>query len=197
VGLSFNNVAIPYLDATQTTDIEVTLNGISGSGAIIVGKYSYEPSDDVGFSEGQIKGGTGKPAIEFLDVRLLDYNFGTARVAVHFTSAEINNFDPNTLFLAYYSSNKWHTCGNIAVSLSAGTISGDIPISDLNGTILGLGGTLLNTGGAAYVPSGNNNSGSGVPWGVVALVAVPILIIGGVIFIIERNRKKTQTDKNS
>jgi hypothetical protein len=32
---------------------------------------------------------------------------------------------------------------------------------------------------------------------VVALVAVPILIIGGVIFVIERNRKKTQMDKNS
>ena len=132
-GLSFDNVAGPYLDATQTTDIEVTLNGISGSGAIIVGKYSYEPSDDVGFSEGQIKGGTGKPAIEFLDVRLLDYNFGTARVTVHFTGAEIKNFDANTLFLAYYSSNKWHTCGNIVTSLNDGTISGDIPISDLNG----------------------------------------------------------------
>jgi hypothetical protein len=179
------------------SDIEVTLNGISGSGAIIVGKYSYEPSDDVGFSEGQIKGGTGKTAIEFLDVRLLDYNFGTARVTVHFTGAETKNFDPNTLFLAYYSSNKWHTCGNIVTSVNDGTISGDVPISDLNGTILGLGGTLLNTGGAAFVPPANNNSGSGVPWGVVALVAVPILIIGGVIFVIERNRKKTQTDKNS
>ena len=197
VGLSFDNVAVPYLDATQTTDIEVTLNGVSGSGAIIVGKYSYEPSDDVGFSEGQIKGGTGKLAIEFLDVRLLDYNFGTARATVHFTSAEIKNFDANTLFLAYYSSNKWHNCGNIAVSVTAGTISGDIPISDLNGTILGLGGTSLNTSGAAFAPPGNNNGGSGVPWGVVALVVIPILIVGGVIFVIERNRKKTQTDKNS
>jgi hypothetical protein len=198
-GLSFNDVATPYLNAIQQDDIEVTLTGINGNGSIIVGEYSGEPSDDVGFSSGTINGGTGKTGIKFVDVSIKGYINGTAQITIHYADAEVNGFNLDSLFLSYFSGGKWHECSNLVISTQNNTVSGDIPISELSGTPVGLGGDLTQTGGVVpFVPQSNAKTTSpGTSWDLAGMVIVPILIVGGVIFVIERNRRKSTTSKNS
>lgn len=196
VSLNFNNGENPYLDAIQQDNTEVNLTGISGSGSIIVGKYSSEPPDGMAFSDGTIKGGTGKTAIKFVDIRTEGYTLGTARVTIHYTDGEINGFDPNSLLLAYYSGNEWHICGNVEISASSHTVSGDIPVARLTGTIVGLGGNQLQSGNAVPLVSQSNSgpTGRGISWSLAGIVIGLIIIAGGVVFVVERNRRKTRVN---
>jgi len=195
VGLNFNNTANPYLDAIQQAGIEIILSDVSGNGSVIVGKYNSEPPGDVAFSDGTISGGTGKTGIVFVDVQIEGYDHGTARVTIHFTNGEINNFDQNSLSMAYFSDNKWVTCDNIVVSLNHNTIAGDIPISQLTGTVVGLGGTLItNANGVPFVLS-NAPPVSSVPWVLIVVVTVSVLFVFGIIFVSERSRRKKTSSK--
>jgi hypothetical protein len=198
-GLSFNEVAAPYLNAIQQDDVEVTLTGITGNGSIIVGEYSGEPSDDVGFSSGTINGGTGKTGIKFVDVSIKDYINGTAQITIHYADADVNGFNLDSLFLSYFSGGKWHECSNLVISTQNNTVSGDMPISELSGTPVGLGGDLTQTGGGVpFVPQSNAKAaGLGISWDLAGIVIAPILIVGGVIFVIERNHRKNTASKNS
>jgi hypothetical protein len=76
-------------------------------------------------------------------------------------------------------------------------MSGDIPVSRLSGTAIGLGGDRTQAAGG--IPNNNqgNNTGStpGFSWAMVGIIMVSIFIVGTVIFVIERNRRKTQTNK--
>jgi len=199
VGLSFNDVVAPHVDAIQKANTEVTLTGVSGNGSIIVGAYSTPPSANIAFSDGTIKGGTGKTAIQFVDVRTEGFQQGTAHVTLHFSDNEISNFDRNSFFLAYYSDNKWHNCENIQVSLSKHTISGDIPVSKLTGTIVGLGGNPVRTTSNNAMPfvgsSGNEMANHRISWSLVGIVIVLIVVVGIVVFIVERNRKKNLANR--
>jgi hypothetical protein len=196
-GISFNGVATPYLDATQQAGTEITLNGISGNGSIIVGKYISEPSGDVPFSDGTMKGGTYETPIQFIFLMTQGYDHGTAQIVGHFTSNEISGFDPNSLFLAYYNGSQWVACENNEVSPGNSTITGDIPVSQLTaGTVIGLGGNQIGSANVVpFVPQSNNGTTNhGVSWSLVGIVVGLILVVGGVVWVIERNRRKSTAD---
>jgi hypothetical protein len=194
VGLSFNNTPNPYLDATQQADTEVSLTGVNGSGSIVVAKYG-EPSNEVAFSAGTIKGGAGKTAVKYIGVSIEGYANGTATVTVHYTDSEISNFDANSLALYYYSGNQWHGFENINVSADNKTLSGSVPVSELSGNIIGLGGNLLKSANGVPVINNNNAStGTGISWSLVGIVIAATLVIGGLIILIVRNAREKQTD---
>lgn len=196
-GMSFNGVATPYLNATQQAGTEITLNGISGNGSIIVGKYISEPSGDVPFSDGTMKGGTGETPIQFIFLITQGYDHGTAQIVVHFTSSEISGFDPSSLFLAYYNGSQWVACENNEVSPGNSTITGDIPVSQLTaGTVIGLGGNQIGSANVVpFVPQSNNGTTNhGVSWSLVGIVVGLILVVGGVVWVVERNRRKSTAD---
>ncbi len=199
VGLSFNNVVTPHIDAAQKANTEVTLTGVSGNGSIIVGMYTTPPSSNVAFSDGTIKGGTGLTAIQFVDVRTEGYDHGTANVTLHFTDNEISNFDQTSLRLYYYSDNKWQLCENIKVSLSDHTISGNISVAKLSGTVVGLGGNPIQTSSNNAVsfigPSNNKPANHNISWSLAGTVIALIIIVGSVVFVVERNRKKNLANR--
>ncbi|MGP8079379.1 MAG: hypothetical protein ACLPVI_02580 [Dehalococcoidales bacterium] len=193
-GLSFNNDPNPYLNATQQADTEVNLTGVSGSGSIVAAKYG-QPSNNITFSVGTIKGGTGKTAVKYVGVSIAGYANGTAQVTVHYNNSEIGNFDPNSLSLYYYSGNKWLAFENISISADNSTVSGNIPISELSGNIIGLGGNLLQS--ANGVPVIQNNSaatGTGISWSLFGIVIASVLVVGGLVILVVRNSRKRQVD---
>jgi hypothetical protein len=188
---NFKDGETPQVDATDKADTEVVLSGASGSGSIIIGKYSGEPDSDVPFLNSISKGGTGKPSIKFVDVRVEGYTEGTALITVHYTDNEISNFNPDTLFLAYYSGNKWHRCASVSNSIDNHDISGEIPVYRLTGTLIGLGGDLLkNASNGAPLAQSGGQTGTGIPWSLAGIVIVPIVVIGIAIFIIDRTRRR-------
>jgi hypothetical protein len=194
VGLSFNNAANPYLDAIQQADTEVSLTGVSSSGSIVAAKYG-KPSNKVAFSAGTIKGGTGKTAVKYIGVSIEGYADGTALATIHYTDDEISNFDANSLALFYYSGNQWHAFENINISTDNKTVSGNIPISELPGNIIGLGGNLLKSANGMPVINNNNASmGTGISWSLVGIVIAATLVIGGLIIVIVRNARMKQAD---
>jgi hypothetical protein len=192
-------VVTPHVDAVQKANTEVTLTGVSGNGSIIVGAYTTLPSANIAFSDGTIKGGTGLTAIQFVDVRTEGYDHGTANVTLHFTDSEISNFDQNSLRLYYYSDNKWQLCENIKVSLSDHTISGNIPVAKLSGTVVGLGGNPVQTSSnnaVSFVGASNNKPANhNISWSLAGTVIALIIIIGSVVFVVERNRKKNLANR--
>lgn len=193
----FTNDADSDLNAIAQAGTEVSLTGTNNNGTIIVVQYPSAPQTTVQFSAGGIKGGTGKSAIKFVGLRVEGTTTGTAHVTVSYTDNDVSAYDVNSLILAYFSGGNWHNAGNITISSANDTISGDIPVSRLSGTAIGLGGDLTQTAGV--IP--NNNQGNnisstpGVPWAIVGIVMVSIFIVGIIIFIIERNRRKTQANR--
>jgi hypothetical protein len=192
--VNVDNQQTTYADAVQQADSEVSLDNISGSGVILIGKYSQEPPVNVDFSDGEINGGSGKSSIKFVDVRVAGLDTGTARVTVHYTIDEISKYRENSLCLSYFFGGAWHKCSNIVVSTQDHTVSGDIPVARLTGTVIGLGGDLTQTAnGIPFIPSSDNETtDSGVNWALIVIVTGFIIIIGVVILVIERNRRKTK-----
>jgi len=193
----FTNNANSNFNAADKTGAEVSLTGTNKSGTIIIVRYLNAPQTTVQFSSGAIKGGTGKSSIKFVGVRVEGTTEGTAGVTVHYSDAEVSKYNINNLFLAYFSGGTWHKCNNISISSQNNTVSGDIPVSRLSGTAIGLGGDLTQASGGLPIATQNNNTSGapGVSWALVGIVMVSILIVGGVVFAIERNRRKTQVDK--
>jgi hypothetical protein len=193
----FTNDANSNFNAADKTGAEISLTGTNKSGTIIIVRYLNAPQTTVQFSSGAIKGGTGKSSIKFVGVRVEGTTKGTARVTVHYTADEVNKYNINSLFLSYFSGGSWHKCSNISISSQNNTVSGDILVSRLSGTAIGLGGDLIQAAGGLPITNQNNNASGapGVSWALVGIVMVSILIVGGVVFAIERNRRKTQVDK--
>jgi len=191
----FNAQQPIYFDATNAIGLEIQLSGTNYQNAlkIIAGQYLDQPQTEVQFSAGANKGGTGKPWINFVGVRVEGATQGTARVALRYTNAEINEFAPDSLFLSYFSGGSWHKCTNIVDDGKILTISGDIPVSRLSGTAIGLGGSLTKeapAGAIAAIDEGGTATGTGIPWSLFSIVLVTTVIIGVVILVLERNRRK-------
>jgi hypothetical protein len=193
----FTNDASSNFNAADKTGAEAILTGTNNRGTIIIVRYLNEPQTAVQFSSGAIKGGTGKSAIKFVGARVEGATKGTATVTIHYTDAEVSKYNMNSLFMAYFSGGTWHKCTNILVSTSNSTISGDIPISRLSGTAVGLGGDLTQAAGGIPLATQNNTNPTapGVSWALAGIVIVSILVVGGVIFAIEKNRRKTEVDR--
>ena len=178
--------------------METLLSGINGDGFIALARYVKEPAGTVPFSDPVLSGGTGKPAIKFWDVYVEGIHQSTATVTGYFFSNETGAFNTNSLFLAYYYENKWYRCENSSISLDDNSVTGDIPIIRLNGTIVGLGGesSSQNAGGSLPAAQNNNNVAStGVSWSTLVVIAAPIIIIGGVAIIFVSRKRRNSVHK--
>ena len=197
----FTNQPTRYINAVDKADTEVDIIGSCSSGTIIIGKYINEPSVRSGFSTGIIKGGTGRPAIKYADVRVEGCASGTARITIHYTSQEVSGFDKNKLFLAYYFNNKWHDLDNLDNQTDGNAVSGDVPVSRLNGTVIALGGDMLQDSGSLSLGSmGTTSSVSapaqGISWSLVAFIIGPIVLCGVIIVALIERRRKFQANQN-
>jgi hypothetical protein len=182
---NFNNQQTPYVDATKQADTEVTLTGASGSGNIIVGKYNDIPNTSKQFSALTRDGGTGEKAIKYVDVRVNGFTQGTARIAVHFTDDEISNFNPNSLFLAYFDGNQWHKLDNMTVYNQADYMTGEVSISALSGTIIGLGGESSSNALVSQTSiTPVSASSSGFNWMIAGIIIAGILVVGAIIIVV-------------
>ena len=189
-----------YVDATAKAGVEVEVSGAAGYGAIIIGSYSATPVVPVAFNAPVSQGATGKNAVKYIDVRAPGFTQGNAHITVHYTSSEINDFDPDTAFLAYFSGNVWVKCDNITVDKTLNTVSGDVQVLQLAGTVFGMGAdpvatstsnsstTAINsfTGSNAAIGPG----GTSVPWSTFAIVIGALVVVGLVVFVIMGHRKK-------
>jgi hypothetical protein len=191
VVFDFDNQA-SFASAVNEAGLEVLVSDFKGQGVMALARYSKETVLDPAFSDAIAKGGTGKPSIKFQDVFVEGVRQGTAAVTVYFTDNEIQDFDPASLFLAYYFNSKWTRCSNINVSLNDLAVTGDIPINRLTGTVVGLGGSLTNEIPAVVLPVSTNPppTGNGIPWSLAGIMIGTAVVIGGVILVVERKRRK-------
>jgi hypothetical protein len=194
-----------YVDAAPKAGVEVEVSGAAGSGAIIIGSYSSTPIVPVAFDAPVSQGGTGKSAIKYVDVRAPGFTQGTAHITVHYSADEISGFDPATLFPAYYSvsGNAWIKCDDITVDTTLNTVSGDVQVLQLTGTVFGIGADPLSS--SSTVTTANNNAattttsanapitssyGTGIPWFLFAIVIGAFLVIGLIVLVVAGRRKK-------
>ena len=183
-------------NAADKTCAEASLTGTNNRGTIILVRYLNLPQTAVQFSSGSIKGGIGKTAIKFVGARVEGTTRGTATITVHYNDSEVSKYNTDSLVLGYFSQGTWHQCTNINISTQNKTVSGEIPISRLSGVAIGLGGNLIQQGGAVPFTTQNstNTNTPGISWALVGIITITILVVGGVIFAIERNRRKTEVD---
>lgn len=189
-----------YVDATAKAGVEVEVSGAAGYGAIIIGSYSATPVVPVAFNTPVSQGGTGENAVKYVDVRAPGFTQGNAHITVHYTSGEINGFDPDTAFLAYFSGNVWVKCSNITVDKSLNTVSGDVQVLQLAGTVFGMGAdhvaTSTSSSSATTINSFTSSNaaigpgGTSVPWSTFAIVIGALVVVGLVVFVITGRRKK-------
>jgi len=199
---TFQNEQPSPVDAMAEAETMVELiNTGNISGTIIIAAYSQEPVVPVAFSDPVGIGGTGKPAVKYVYVRSQGISQGTARITVRFTQTEVSNFDVNSLFLAYFDGKVWRKCENMTVYSGAGTIVGEVPVSALTGTIVGLGGDLLQslTPTPPSTPATSSTAPPtsqprGVSWTVAGGAIAGALIVGsGVALLLSRRRKITKS----
>jgi len=190
---SFDNIDSSYLDTTQKNGLEIKLTGVDNSGLVIIGRYYNEPTVTVPFSAGVIKGGTGKPAIKFVNVRVKGITRGTTRITLHYTDQEVSKFSPNSLFLAYYYGDKWHFCENEVNDPKNNNISADIPAIRLDGGIIGLGGDTGGNAANGFPAVGQSSSpvSPGVSWALVGLIIGSVVVLGVIIIVaVSRNKNR-------
>ena len=178
----FHDEEPTIIDAMSKADTKVEFIGTGKiTGTVIIGKYCENPETAVSFSDAVGTGGTSKSSIKFVYVHADGISQGTARITVHFTSTEVNDFDVNSLFLAYFDGTTWKKCDNMTVYSGAGTIVGEIPASALSGTIIGLGGNHIESAASQT---------SGVSWSIAGGAIAGALVVGsGVAFLLNRRRK--------
>lgn len=133
------------IDAVDKADTEVSFNGTGNvSGIVVIAKYKEEPSvPTISFSAPEDEGGTGKEAVKFIEVYVTGFTAGTANIKLHYTDAEISGFVEDSLTLSYWDGDSWEAADNIVLDAAANSISGDIPVSALSGTAMGIGGTKI------------------------------------------------------
>jgi len=178
----FHDEIPSIIDAMSKADTKVELIDTGKiSGTVIIGKYCEDPETAISFSDAVGTGGMGKSSIKYVYVHADGISQGTARITVHFTDAEVSGFDVNSLFLAYFDGTTWQKLNNMTVYTGAGTVVGDMPISALSGTVIGLGGDRIES--AASQPSG-------ISWSIAGGAIAGALIVGsGVVFLLNRRRK--------
>ncbi|MFA5375479.1 MAG: hypothetical protein WC455_06975 [Dehalococcoidia bacterium] len=186
----------PYIiDALVQADTKVELIGTGRvTGTVIIGKYCELPEVSVAFHDSIAAGGTGKDAVKYVYVHTDGISQGTARITVRFTNAEVVDFDVNSLFLGYFDGSMWRKFSNMEVYSGAGTIVGDIPVSALSGTVIGLGG---DTGdgkshegsNATATPAPATSQPQGPNWPMIGGIIAGALILSLAIFLSARGRK--------
>ena len=181
---------VPYvINAMAQADTEVEWRDTGNvTGTVIIGKYCALPNASVAFSDTIANGGTGKPAVKYVYVHVDGFTQGTAHITVAFNSTEVSDFDVNSLFLGYFDGSVWRKFSNIQVYSGAGTITGDIPVSALSGTAIGVGGDLQTY--KAHEGTTTTSSG-GLSWPVAGGAIAGALILGLIIAFLFTRRRKT------
>lgn len=127
-------------DDGGNTIATVNISGAPGdvAGTIIASRYSEEPEP----GGKSLSVGTGATSVVFLDVQVTGYTSGWAHITVPYTKPLPAGVEEDTLGLYYWDEavNMWRIARNSAVDTTANTVSGDIPVSALTGTPIGLGG---------------------------------------------------------
>ncbi len=214
----FHNEEPGKIDAIKEAGLEVTFTGTGkGTGTILIGKYDKEPEHVIPFTALTTEGGTGKTFIKAVDVNVSGYHQGIAHLNLRYTDSEIAGVQENSLFLAYWNGKRWQNCDQIKVFTGANAISGDVPVSALTGTPIGLGGDLIDAE-ANLVALGNKAATSSPPpgntppapvltpqpitgieplktdlkldWSLLTLIALGIVTIGLGFFLFASLRKQ-------
>ena len=181
---------VPYIiNALAQADTEVDWRDTGNvTGTVIIGKYCALPNVSVAFSDPIASGGTGKDDVKYVYVHVDGFTKGTAHITVAFTAGEVSDFDMNSLFLGYFDGSMWRKFSNITVYSGAGTITGDMPVSALSGTVIGVGGDP-----SQYKSheGGTTTSSGGLSWPVAIGAMVVALILGLIIAFLFTRRRKT------
>ena len=192
--MSFAAGTNAYVDAIDKADTEVVLQGTADGGTVSVGKYIGEPKTAIPANDSVKLGGTGKNAMKFVDVKVDGATTGTAVVTVHYSNDEIGSFSPGSLFLAYFYAGKWR---QLPSSVGGGAVSAEIPVSRLTGTVVGIFGdttaTARSSAGQLFIPSGSSPSQSTFEYKWIVMATVPLLVFGGIIVLLEFNRRNRQS----
>jgi len=179
VKVTVENEVPPLIDAVDKADSEVSFNDTGEvSGVVVIAKYKEEPSvPTISFSAPEDEGGTGTEAIKFIEVYVTGFSAGTANIKLHYTDAEISGFVEDSLTLSYWDGNIWQAADNISLDSATNVISGDIPVSALGGTAMGMGGTKI----------------PAMKWSLIieiACGAVAVILILLVYFFLIRRRRR-------
>jgi hypothetical protein len=200
---NFHNEEPYIIDALAQADTKVELIGTGNvTGTIIIGKYCELPAVPVSFYDPIAAGGTGKDAVKYVYVHQDGISQGTARVTVRFSDAEVQDFDVNSLFLGYFDGSMWRKFSNMTVYSGAGTIVGDIPVSALTGTVIGLGGDpgdmkAHEGSNATSTPAPSAAQPQGTSWPIIGGIIAGALILGLAIFLSARRRKPVTVPKGN
>lgn len=187
---TYNDEEPTEIDAIKEADVRVDFEGAGKvTGSVIIAKYSSKPSTAVEFEAAKIDGGTGGKAIKYIDIRVISFTKGTAQITVYFTDDEVASFDKTTLYLAYFDGSVWRKLDDLRVYTEANYITGEIPVSALTGTVIGLGG-------APQTVATQSNIAFPISWWIVAVIIIPVIIIGVLIFFwISRKKPSLEDDE--
>jgi hypothetical protein len=165
----------PDISAVVQADTEVFFGETGNvSGTIVVAKCETEPTTPaIAFSTG-----TGKEPVKFIDVLVSGFTTGTATVKVHYTDEEVAGLAEESLGLYYWAGENWKTATNNSVDTANNIVSGDIPVSALAGTPVGVGG----------VGTGASTSFNWAP--VIGGIIGGIAIISAVFYLLMRRRRR-------
>ncbi len=182
-----------YLDGRSEAAIELFLTGNEADGSMSAGRFNSEPNTGIPFAAGTNQGGTGKSGIKFVGVAVSGSNLGVVTVKVYYNPDEIRGFDETSLFLAYFSMGRWYLCTNTVVSPAERFVSGEVPVSRLGGTIIGLGGKTALTAPANSYSGGSGLASSGSSgWMLAVIVGGTAAAVLGVILVMEMRRRKVE-----
>jgi hypothetical protein len=148
-------------------------------GRIMLGKYTREPDTPVEFPGPQGEGGAEEKAIRFVDVYVEGLSRGTAEISIYYAGDQVSGFDENSLFVSYWENRTWKRAGNISVFTGADYVSGHIPIRQLSGTIIGIGGHQT----AMQLQDM-------LTWVIVALAAVVVIVTVAILIVRKRNTSR-------
>ncbi len=130
------------VDHRATTNVLVAITGASLEDATVPAIITTQKfaSGTVPTTAVTITASTGKTAAKYLDVKATNFLAGIATITVTYTDAEIVGLNENTLTLYYYSATSatWTELTGISRTTVLKTISGDISVTNLKGTVIAL-----------------------------------------------------------
>lgn len=185
---TFDNEEPSEIDATEKSNIRISISG-SGkvTGEVLTARYDEPPQVSVPFST------AGAEGVLYSAIHTSGFNQGKAQVSFLYTESEISDFDENSLFLAYWDGGKWENLENIQVFSGANYVTGEVPVNDLVGAPVVLGGQLSDTteGQVAELPgdTGDTAALSGL-WIALAALGAVIIIALVILVFAYRNRRR-------
>ncbi|MBI4258737.1 MAG: hypothetical protein HY619_07265 [Thaumarchaeota archaeon] len=131
----------PEFNDLPKTGLRVKLSGATyenaGSGAMTVAVYDGVPSTAQTLQQSK-----GKIPIHFVDVAVSGVTAGTATIEVTYPQPT-SNIDESTLQLFYWDGSSWQLASSQVLNTATNTITGQVPVTALGGTIFAIGGSTV------------------------------------------------------